>query len=293
MVRYIYIYIYIYAIASIYIAASQPYSMGLITGWLNLPFTLLGLMHLDLTILCLFACGGCTGNRWTRASCCSATCKKSCAGTTLTSAYVSIRQHTSAYVSIRQHMSVRVERRGTTTTRASCCGRWSPPRAASSLSLVGFFRTRSVSTKSRQLLGHEILNDLFPPTLLSTLKPPWYSLPHVVLWSRLFLPQKILVQDLFFQQLFEVCHRLLLALVFLCWQVPAGDRLGLGLLLRRLRRLLHFCLCLFCSVGAYQWLWRARCALVAVLTCTLSLRLRLAEGGPLLTPFSAPLFYFF
>jgi hypothetical protein len=72
-------------------------------------------------------------------------------------------------------------------------------------------------------LGHEILNDLVSPTLLSTLKPPWYTLSHVVLWSRLFLPQKILVQDLFFQQLFEVCHRLLLALVFLCWQVPAGD----------------------------------------------------------------------
>jgi hypothetical protein len=75
------------------------------------------------------------------------------------------------------------------------------------------------------------------------------SLPHVVLWFKIISSAKILVQDLFFWQLFEVCHRLLLALVFLCWQIR--DRLGIGLLLRRLLRLL-FCLRVFCSAGRYR-----------------------------------------
>ncbi len=137
--------------------------MGLVTGWLYLPFTLLGLMHLDLTILCLLACGGCTGNRWTRASCCTATCKKSCARD---NPDVSIRQHMSAYVSIRQHTSAYV---------SICQCKYSAEgRPQHALRVVGdrvhlaqhrfwvwsvtFARAPS-RQKSRQLLGHEILND--------------------------------------------------------------------------------------------------------------------------------------
>jgi len=86
--------------------------------------------------------------------------------------------------------------------------------------------------KVAQLLGHEILNGfLLLAHTLERLEAAVVllldSLPRVVLCSRSFLPQKILVQDLFFL-LFEVCHRLLLALVFLRWQVR--DRLGFGIL---------------------------------------------------------------